>query len=299
MDYSLSGSCPWEAPGKNTGVGCHSLLQGIFLIQGLNPGLLHCRQILYHLSHQGRPGAKYYENVKTFSKEKEWEGRGKSTTKKKKRMSIFKCYLFIWLGWICFSTKFLWISVAEYRIFSRGIQDLVFSPGIKPRPPAMGAWSLSLWTTRGVLKGFFFFFPPTTTPSFPIPWLWVTFVENIWHPYLHICAEDRLLFGSIATSSIACSVLLKLIFLSVPLPNAADLLLCPSPARCAPELGEESPRCGMPAWLATRMHQTWPQLPGHSQTKTSVLKLAILVVYENLTCFHVVLEHNLHPHLWP
>ena len=41
----------------NTGVGCHSLLQGIFLIQGSDPGLLHCRQILYSLSHQGSPGS--------------------------------------------------------------------------------------------------------------------------------------------------------------------------------------------------------------------------------------------------
>ena len=47
--------CPWNSPGKNTGVGCHALLQGIFLTQGLNPGFLHCRQILYHLSHQGSP----------------------------------------------------------------------------------------------------------------------------------------------------------------------------------------------------------------------------------------------------
>ena len=39
--------CPWDSPGKNTGVGCHSLLQGIFLVQGLNLVLLHCRQILY------------------------------------------------------------------------------------------------------------------------------------------------------------------------------------------------------------------------------------------------------------
>ena len=45
--------CPWDSPGKNTGVGCHFLLQGIFLTQGLNPGLLQCRQILYRLSHQG------------------------------------------------------------------------------------------------------------------------------------------------------------------------------------------------------------------------------------------------------
>ena len=37
--------------GKNTGVGCHALLQGIFPIQGSNPGLPHCRQILYYLSY--------------------------------------------------------------------------------------------------------------------------------------------------------------------------------------------------------------------------------------------------------
>ena len=46
---------PWNSPGKNTGVGSHSLLQGIFPIQESNPNLLHCRQILYHLSHQGNP----------------------------------------------------------------------------------------------------------------------------------------------------------------------------------------------------------------------------------------------------
>ena len=39
---------PWDFPGKNTGVGCHFLLQGIFPAQRLNPHLLHCRQILYH-----------------------------------------------------------------------------------------------------------------------------------------------------------------------------------------------------------------------------------------------------------
>ena len=45
--------CPWNFPGKNTGVGWHFLLQGIFLTQGSNPGLPHCRQMLYPLSHQG------------------------------------------------------------------------------------------------------------------------------------------------------------------------------------------------------------------------------------------------------
>ena len=45
--------CLWNSPGKNSGVDCHSLLQGIFLTQGSNPGLLHCRQSLYCLNHQG------------------------------------------------------------------------------------------------------------------------------------------------------------------------------------------------------------------------------------------------------
>ena len=46
---------PWNSPSQNTGVGSLSLLQGIFPTQGLNPGLPHCRQILYQLSHQGSP----------------------------------------------------------------------------------------------------------------------------------------------------------------------------------------------------------------------------------------------------
>ena len=44
-----------DSPGKNTGVGCHVLLQGIFPTQGSNPGLLHCRWIRYQMSYQGSP----------------------------------------------------------------------------------------------------------------------------------------------------------------------------------------------------------------------------------------------------
>lgn len=55
---------PWNSLGKNTRVGFHSLLQGIFPTQGLNPGLLHCRQFLYHLSHQGSPGFVYSQRNK-------------------------------------------------------------------------------------------------------------------------------------------------------------------------------------------------------------------------------------------
>ena len=53
MDYSPTGSFVLgNSSGKNTDVGCHALLQGIFPTQGLNPGLLHCRWIIYHLSHR-------------------------------------------------------------------------------------------------------------------------------------------------------------------------------------------------------------------------------------------------------
>ena len=56
MHCSPSGSSVrGDSPGKNTEVGCHALLQGIFPTQGSNPGLLHFRWILYYLSHQGSP----------------------------------------------------------------------------------------------------------------------------------------------------------------------------------------------------------------------------------------------------
>ena len=56
MYYSPPGSSVHgDSPGKNTGVSCHALLQGICPTQGSNPDLLHCRWILYLLGHQGSP----------------------------------------------------------------------------------------------------------------------------------------------------------------------------------------------------------------------------------------------------
>ena len=60
MDVAL---CPWNSPGKNTGVDCHSFLQGIFPTNGSNPGLPHYRQILYRLSHKGEES---YKTLKFF-----------------------------------------------------------------------------------------------------------------------------------------------------------------------------------------------------------------------------------------
>ena len=66
--YTARLLCPWHSPGNNSRVGCHFLLQGIFLTQGSNPGLLHCRQILYCLSHQG--------SSKLMGNTKRVEGKG-------------------------------------------------------------------------------------------------------------------------------------------------------------------------------------------------------------------------------
>ena len=61
---------PWNSPGQNTGVGSLSLLQGIIPTQGSNPGLPHCRQIIYQLSYQRSPNR--YININNFFfKEKE------------------------------------------------------------------------------------------------------------------------------------------------------------------------------------------------------------------------------------
>ena len=57
---------PWNSPGHNAGVGNLSLLQGIFPTQGSNPGLPHCRQILYPLSHQGSPSFELPEEMVTY-----------------------------------------------------------------------------------------------------------------------------------------------------------------------------------------------------------------------------------------
>ena len=68
--FVTPGTDPWNSPGKNTGVGIHSLLQGIFPTQGLNLGLLHCGQILYCLSHKGRPIRWYKSILKQIYQEK-------------------------------------------------------------------------------------------------------------------------------------------------------------------------------------------------------------------------------------
>ena len=87
MDCSPPGSSVHgDPPGKNTGVGCHALFQGIFPNQGSKLGLPHCRWILYHLSHQGSPRIPEWVAY-PFSK-------GSSWSRNQTRVSCIACRFF-------------------------------------------------------------------------------------------------------------------------------------------------------------------------------------------------------------
>ena len=95
--------CPRGSPGKNTGMGCHALLQGIFPTQGLIPGLPNCTLILYHLSYQGGPRILEWVAY-PFS-------RGSPRPRNRSRVSCIaggyisgrlECYLIVWMYQILF-----------------------------------------------------------------------------------------------------------------------------------------------------------------------------------------------------
>ena len=116
--------CPWDSPGKNTGVRRHSLLWGMFPTQELNPGLLHRRQILCHLSHHERTP----KNINCHL----WQHK-------------------------CWSLRHVWLFVTPWTVAQQAPLSVEFSrqeywsglpcpspgdlpnPGIKPRSPALQA----------------------------------------------------------------------------------------------------------------------------------------------------------------
>ena len=130
--------CSWDSPGKNTGVGYHELLQGIFLTQGLNLGLPHCRQIFYFLSHQGNPfniremwiktTMRYYLTlirmavVKKCTNNKCWKGYGKQGI-----------LLYCW--WECKLIQPLWRTVWRFH------QTLGAKQPYEPVIPLLGIYS--------------------------------------------------------------------------------------------------------------------------------------------------------------
>ena len=71
-------SLSMDFPGKNTGVGSHFLLQGLFPTQGSNPGLLCYRQIPYHLSHKGSPRCPYKRQKRRHREKRRLQDGGRN-----------------------------------------------------------------------------------------------------------------------------------------------------------------------------------------------------------------------------
>ena len=137
-------------------MGCHFLLQGIFLTLGSHLDLLHCRQILYHLSHQGSPWGPWGH--------KELDTTGHMSTKYPIliRQSV-RCWevlglpALVWLAFVslltfcCRCLYFLFVFLCIWlSCVACGI--LVPPPGIKPGPLAIKAWSPNHWTAREFLR---------------------------------------------------------------------------------------------------------------------------------------------------
>ena len=114
--------CPWDFPGKNTGVGSHFLLQGIFPTQGLNPCLLHWQADSLPLSHQGSP----YKKVTQLKKKKQHSYRqlrsfldqhiAKGKEEKINIITLVTC-----IFELCSQIRLFWIN-----------WDLTYIPNVRP-----------------------------------------------------------------------------------------------------------------------------------------------------------------------
>ena len=136
---------PWNSPGQNAGVSSHSLFQGIFPTQRSNPGLLHCKQVLYQLNHKGSPRLIYNSSIFSFSFKK----------KLQEVTSYLRIYGFFYLPY-CW--KFFGGSVSKESTCNAGdpgsIPVLGRSPGERNGNPLLysclenptdrGAWSATV-----------------------------------------------------------------------------------------------------------------------------------------------------------
>ena len=128
--------CPWDSPGKNTGVGCHFLLQGIFPIQGSNPSLLHWQEDSWPLSPQSNPIAWWGWTVKF--PHSAFPGVGGS----------WASFLFgVWLeksGLLCFFPLMIYVLPDCFLLARGGEQAFVCLFFVCPRWQFLFCWLLQL-----------------------------------------------------------------------------------------------------------------------------------------------------------
>ena len=143
--------CPWDFPGKSTGVGCHFLLQRIFPTQGLNPGLPHCRQTLYHLSHQGtwyKHHAKWTKGLDGNSSRQEWNRLPLLLPEIQQYFLVINNSQFVVCLWFLEPSNFFGKKIDEfYRYFEGFPGGSAVRPGFDPwvrKIPWRRAWQATL-----------------------------------------------------------------------------------------------------------------------------------------------------------
>ena len=143
---------PRNSPGWNTGLVSLSLLQAIFPIQGLNPGLPHCRWVLYQLSHKGSPRIQILEWVayslcSRSSQPRNGTGGGKPVSSRIScQIFLKKKKIFSWCG----PLKKSLLNTLFPLFYILAFQDLSFTIGDRTCTPCIGRQSLNHCTTREV-----------------------------------------------------------------------------------------------------------------------------------------------------
>ena len=153
---------PWNSPGQNTGAGSCSLLQGIFPTQGSNPGLLHCRWILYCLRHQGSPRILEWVAY-PFSSRSSWPRNwirisciavGFSTSwATREALYIYVCvcvewkYIFPYMGYGCFTTNIVLVSAVQRSESAVSIHMSPLSWSSCPHHTHLGHYRAPSWAS--------------------------------------------------------------------------------------------------------------------------------------------------------
>ena len=148
----------WSSPGQNTGMGSLSFLQGIFSTQGLNPGLPHCRWILYQLSHKESPRILEWiaypfssGSFRPRNRTRVYYITGGFFTNWAMREAQYSERLVLF---ILLKTIYLF-GCAGSSLWRAGSSSLTRD---LTQAPTLGVWSLSHSTTRKVLDRLFLFF---------------------------------------------------------------------------------------------------------------------------------------------
>ena len=182
---------PWNSPGQNTGVGSHFLLQGVFPTQGSNSGLSHCRQILYHMSHQGSP-----IHILVRVKQKTWAIKTGGEKQKpchqaahsSPNSALVKCATFAWF--LCLSQ--LLPNREAKRTYPRDCVEITQYKSSEKVGHCYYGCAVPFWNLGVQLCFWFRIFPFFGGMVLCIPWIMYKSPEDqVWESWIASCKQTR------------------------------------------------------------------------------------------------------------